>query len=204
MSSPQVDDLQAAWVVAVGQHDEAVAGPDFILGVVFGFLHFDGDLSEVGLLEVRSKTPSRTSFCTRRQASSSSTFSRRSRPGLRMHHTSAPGYSRDDLPRVLCPLGDLVPHGSPAVPFAVGVHHHQAETGRIRHGGTIRRERFYRNARAAFELLLDHVANGRLDLAVLVEGRLAVMDCLVDLGLVEDLEAIGSDPLDEERLALQT
>ena len=54
VAGPQVDDLQAAGVRAVGQHHETVAGPYLVLGVILGVRDFGLDFLVVGPLEVRA------------------------------------------------------------------------------------------------------------------------------------------------------
>src|SRR5207248_4395911 len=73
----------------------------------------------------------------------------------------------------------------------------------IGHGAAIRRKRLDRNARTAFELILDEICNRRLDLMFLVQGGLSVVNGLVDLGLVKDLVAVGAHLLNEEGLGLK-
>ncbi len=55
MAGPQVDDLQAAGVRAVGQHHETIASPNLVLGFILGLRDLDLDFLMVGSLEVRAQ-----------------------------------------------------------------------------------------------------------------------------------------------------
>ncbi len=203
MAGPQVDDLEAAGVGAVGQHHEAVAGPDLVLRVLLGLRDLGLNLLVVRSLEVRAQhtvadiplhpTPGEKQLDLVPQVPTRLPNAPDERAGVQPRR----------LAPVLRPLGDLAADGLAAIPFAGRVEDHQIQTRRVRHGAAVGRERFDGDARPALDLLLYQRADRGLDLVLVVEGSPAVVNRLVDLRLVEDLESVRANRLDEEPFGLQ-
>ena len=117
MAGPQVDDLQAAGVRAVGQHHETVAGPHLVLGVILGLRDLGLDFLVVGPLEVRAQqavahialhaTPRQQQFDLVPQVA----------PGLPHAPDQRAWVQTRRLAPILRPLGDLCADRFAPVPF---------------------------------------------------------------------------------------
>ena len=191
--APRSMTLRPLGVRAVGQHHEAVAAPDLVLGVLLGLLDLGLDFLVVGPVEVCAEHAVAHLPLHAPPREQQLDLVAQVAPRLLQAPDERARIQPRRLAPVLRPLGDLRRGSIAAVPFAARVDDDERQPRRVRHRAAVARERHDGNARAALKLLLDELAHRRLDLVLLVERRTPVVNHLLHLGLVEDPEAVRAD-----------
>ena len=165
----EIDDLEAVGGLGVGQGDEAIAAPHFVLGPFLGILDLGLNVATVGAVEIGAKhafgdlardpPPGKPQFDPL--------------PKLPARLLRAPDERARIEPRrrssLLGPLGDAVDHLAGRRPLRLRIDDDEGQARRILDGRTVLGKRDDRNRGATGELALDELANGGPNLGLFVE-----------------------------------